>query len=450
MRKARALLASAVALLVVSSWYGCKPGILNPSSEKEFLVYYFTDDANPALPYDVVASLSGTSIAAEVPFGTDRTALVAAYVTTGEEVRVGGILQASSVTSNDFTNSVIYTVVAENGSTQDYLVSVTPGPSGAKSITSFNLAGVEAAVSGLNISLTVPYDTLLTALVATFATTGVEVTVAGAIQKSGVTPNDFSSPVTYAVEAADGTSWSYTVIVSLGPSNEKEIAAYSLNGVAGVIGSATIDVSLPSSTDLTALVATFTTTGSSVKVDGVAQESGVTANNFSSPVTYTVVAEDGSTREYVVSVTLTCAPDNYEPNDSFGGYSSLGTVAEGSSEQSWTATISPSGDSDFYRLYAEEGSSTCFPGFSQSYAFRVRLQPPQGASCQDYDLYLYNDGGSQLGMSKLSGCAEETITYTWDGQCGWNDSRYFRIEVRPYSGASSCSPYTLYADMWEQ
>ena len=32
--------------------------------------------------------------------------------------------------------------------------------------------------------------------------------------------------------------------------------------------------------------------------------SGTTANNFTSPVTYTVVAADGSTQAYVVTVTV--------------------------------------------------------------------------------------------------------------------------------------------------
>ena len=37
------------------------------------------------------------------------------------------------------------------------------------------------------------------------------------------------------------------------------------------------------------------------------QESGVTSNDFSNPVTYRVTAEDGSTEDYTVSVTSTAA-----------------------------------------------------------------------------------------------------------------------------------------------
>ncbi len=53
----------------------------------------------------------------------------------------------------------------------------------------------------------------------------------------------------------------------------------------------------------TALVATFSTTGKMVTVNGTIQVSGVTANDFSSPVVYTVVARDGTSRIYTVTMT---------------------------------------------------------------------------------------------------------------------------------------------------
>lgn len=56
---------------------------------------------------------------------------------------------------------------------------------------------------------------------------------------------------------------------------------------------------------MTALVATFETTGVSVKVGNTVQVSGKTANDFSTPVIYTVSAADGSTVTYVVKVSVT-------------------------------------------------------------------------------------------------------------------------------------------------
>jgi len=61
-------------------------------------------------------------------------------------------------------------------------------------------------------------------------------------------------------------------------------------------------VTVPFGTDVTNLVATFTSTGVNVKVGAAVQTSTATANNFSSPVTYTVTAADTSTVDYIVTV----------------------------------------------------------------------------------------------------------------------------------------------------
>jgi uncharacterized repeat protein (TIGR02543 family) len=90
-------------------------------------------------------------------------------------------------------------------------------------------------------------------------------------------------------------------------SSAKAITAYSFTSPAatGVIneGAHTIAIIVPAGTNVTTLVATFTTTGASVKVGSTVQTSDVTPNNFTSPVTYTVTAADASTQDYVVTVT---------------------------------------------------------------------------------------------------------------------------------------------------
>ena len=63
----------------------------------------------------------------------------------------------------------------------------------------------------------------------------------------------------------------------------------------------TIDVIVPAGTDLSALIATFVTSGASVAAFGAPQVSGVTANDFAFPLLYTVTARDGSTQDYVVA-----------------------------------------------------------------------------------------------------------------------------------------------------
>lgn len=82
------------------------------------------------------------------------------------------------------------------------------------------------------------------------------------------------------------------------PSSDKAITAFTLAGVNGSIdeSAGTITLTLPYGTDVTALTPAITHTGASVSPTG--------AQNFTSPVTYTVTAADGSTKPYVVTVTI--------------------------------------------------------------------------------------------------------------------------------------------------
>ena len=68
--------------------------------------------------------------------------------------------------------------------------------------------------------------------------------------------------------------------------------------------SATVSSSLV----LTGLVASFDFTGSSVSVNGVTQQSGVTQNNFNNPVTYRVSNSQGTSRDYQIVLTNAVTP----------------------------------------------------------------------------------------------------------------------------------------------
>lgn len=70
---------------------------------------------------------SAKTIAVTVPNGTTVTALTAVFTASaGSSVFVGGVKQVSGTTKNDFTSSVVYTVVPEDDSkTVSYTVTVT-------------------------------------------------------------------------------------------------------------------------------------------------------------------------------------------------------------------------------------------------------------------------------------------------------------------------------------
>lgn len=74
--------------------------------------------------------------------------------------------------------------------------------------------------------------------------------------------------------------------------------------VNGVFNGTNVTCNLPSSIEKTNLVSEFTNSPYSyVKIQNNVQTSGVSYNDYTSPVTYTVVAQDGSTQNYIITVT---------------------------------------------------------------------------------------------------------------------------------------------------
>ncbi|HEY1548638.1 MAG TPA: hypothetical protein VGG28_12505 [Kofleriaceae bacterium] len=296
------------------------------ASAKALTSFAFLAANNPGLMNDVVATISGSSIGAMMPNGTDITALVPTFTTTGVSVTIGNAVQVSGHTADNFMQVITVVVTGADKSTQSYAMTVQVAASSAKQMMVFELssalnsdAGISsndmATISAGNISMTVPYGTDVTALVPTFMSSGAMVAINGVEQVSGMSAVNFSHPVTYVVTASDGTTETFTVIITVAKNPAKAITAFSLTSAANLGAGITSDVvatvsgfqvgaTVPFGTDVTGLVATFSTTGASVSVGSVAQVSGATADDFSSAVTYVVTAADGSTQAYVVTITV--------------------------------------------------------------------------------------------------------------------------------------------------
>lgn len=94
-----------------------------------------------------------------------------------------------------------------------------------------------------------------------------------------------------------------TLVASI--SKGKAITGFAIEGQTGatIIDEAahTIALNMPFNTDITALTPTITIRGSSVNPASGAER------NFTGPVTYTVTADDGSTQDYTVRVTVAAA-----------------------------------------------------------------------------------------------------------------------------------------------
>jgi D-alanyl-D-alanine carboxypeptidase len=81
-----------------------------------------------------------------------------------------------------------------------------------------------------------------------------------------------------------------------------------VNSTAAINGT-NISIFLPAGTNPNALIPSFTLSDSAiVRVNGVAQVSGVTPGNFSGPVSYDVVAASGVTQTYTVTLTTDMTP----------------------------------------------------------------------------------------------------------------------------------------------
>ncbi|HNX59907.1 MAG TPA: hypothetical protein PKK43_12475, partial [Spirochaetota bacterium] len=231
-------------------------------------------------------------ISVAVPYGTAVTALVAEFSITGNTISVNGIPQISSVTPNDFTSPVVYTVTALDGSVSNYTVSVYASETDEKDIISFSITGHPATITNTSIDLMLPTGASLVSLVPEISFTGVSISPAPG------TACDFTNPVVYTVTAQDGSYKNYTVTVTTAPTDAKDITSFVILGVNGTISGTSIYVTLPYGTDPSAQIATLSITGASVSPPSEYVQ------NFSVPVQYTVTAADGSTKVYTVTVSV--------------------------------------------------------------------------------------------------------------------------------------------------
>jgi hypothetical protein len=123
------------------------------------------------------------------------------------------------------------------------------------------------------------------------------------VQTSGSTRNDFTNPLEYVVTAEDESFNTYIVSV------EEEIGFTSYGfeqlvpPVYATISGHDLTLQVLPGTPVDSLYASFVTTdhNPTVKIGGVLQTSGITLNDFSGPVTYTLEA-DGKAVDYTVRV----------------------------------------------------------------------------------------------------------------------------------------------------
>lgn len=131
------------------------------------------------------------------------------------EVSAGASVNPASGKAQNFTNPVVYTVTAEDGSTTNYTVTVVVGKRTEKAILSFIFKDFNPEIIGTvdelakTVTATVPFNTSLTSLKPTIV-----ISTNASISPASNAAQDFTNPVTYTVTAEDGSVQQYIVTVS--------------------------------------------------------------------------------------------------------------------------------------------------------------------------------------------------------------------------------------------
>jgi hypothetical protein len=261
---------------------------------------------------------TANTITLTVPYGTVLTMVPTISVSPGATVN------PASGTARNFTSPVNYTVTAMDATTtKTYTVTVQVAPNPAKDITAFAITSpvsAEGIISGTNITLTVPYGTARNSMSVSVTHTGAKVTDQSNTQQTGspaaFTGQNLNSSRTYRVTAENGSTKDYTVTVNVALNTAKDITAFLItapvNG-AGVINGTDITFTVPQSYGANRGSMNVSITHTGVKVTGpnsierTANPGVFTGQNLSSPKTYRVTAEDGSTKDYTVTVQVAAA-----------------------------------------------------------------------------------------------------------------------------------------------
>jgi len=310
--------------------------------ERSILSFSFSKAANPGLRLPRTATIAEGSIAIELPDYLDLTSLAPDFTFEGLEVRVGGTLQESGVTKNDFTQPLTYSVLGKDDEWTDYQVKWTVVPaSSAKGLEipylTFFLYNSTYRITDYRPDSTtwstfiVDYDNEYDlAKAQTFVySQGLDVSIAGssiffsrddyhdwyyyysAPPPSMPTPVDFSSPVDFLVTAEDGSTATYRKeIVSEPWLSSFEFSTTPNPGLrlarAGSIDrfNRRISIEIPDYIDPSAMVASFSTKGEGFAVGGLAQTSGVTPNDFRADLVYELKSRYGKYFPWTVHATV--------------------------------------------------------------------------------------------------------------------------------------------------
>lgn len=190
-----------IGLVVYSTKYGTEATYdvsvtAEKSAENDILSYKIGD---------AVGTVSGSSVSITIPYATDLT-------TAEPEITVSEFAEVTQKPAELQVGENHYTVTAENGAKQDYIVTITSTPvATGRQIKSFRYGGYEAAINEGTAEITL---TLPKGISPVFAPT-IEISEFATVSPASGEVQDFSSPVKYKVTAQNKASKTYTVKVTI-------------------------------------------------------------------------------------------------------------------------------------------------------------------------------------------------------------------------------------------
>ena len=270
---------------------------------------------NISIKDSIIQTINGGSIFCYVPYGTAKSTLKSHFVLSDScKAYITTYLQISDTTVNDFTSSIVYTIKSvDNLITKTYTVNVITLKNTECLLLTYSILSPSATgvinqiTSGGTVNVNLPFGTSLNNLTALFTVSdNATVTLSNIKQISGITNNNFTTQLTYKITAED-SNYVKTYLVSVVAVKNTECKLLTYNfvspAVSGTInqlaGGGTILLVVPYGTSLNGLLAAFTLSDSAKAfIKNVQQISGSTANNFSTVVTYKIVAQDTNYKKF--------------------------------------------------------------------------------------------------------------------------------------------------------
>ncbi|MBU2947313.1 Ig-like domain-containing protein [Zobellia uliginosa] len=223
------------------------------------------------------------------------------------EISQGATIDPLPTAERDFTDPTPYMVTSENGTEQEWIVNVNvlpPTGSGDNAITGFalpvqNSADIDAGNNTITVNVADGTDLNVAPQNLTLSPNATILPAIDAVQ-------DFNTEVIYTVTAENGTAREWTVNVTVSAptgSDENTITRFELDGQTDVIvddTTSTITVTVPNGTDLNTAPSVLDLSDNATVNPAIGD-----IQDFSSPVTYNVTAENGDTQEWMVNVTVT-------------------------------------------------------------------------------------------------------------------------------------------------